>query len=134
MIEKYPVESDFLQSYLNSFVIGRFFNKDENFSLVNDAKVFNSCVHLNPTAYNLANCSDKRDRVEAFIASQEETFNKYRTVAIENCKSELMNAHGISVHFEKDLRKTSASELNLLSMKKNKAEDNLFACVNGNLL
>jgi hypothetical protein len=133
MMAKYPVESDFLQSYLNFFILSRFYNKDENFSLVNDAKVFNSCVHLNPSSFNLANCADRREKVESFITTQEEAFNKYRNIAVENCKPELLNAHGISVHLEKDLRGIRASELNLLKMQKNKAEESLAACVKSNL-
>jgi hypothetical protein len=133
MMAKYSVESDFLQNYLNFFIISRFYKNDENSSILNDAQVFNSCVHLNPSSFNLANCADRRERVESFISSNEEAFNKFRNIAVENCKSDLLNAHGINVHLEKDLRNTRPSELNLLKLQIDKAEERLDACIKSNL-
>ena len=131
MLNKYSIDSDFIQSYLNLFVVSKFFNG--NFSLENDARTFNSCVHLNASAYNLSNCSDRRDRVESFISSNEEVFNKYRTVAVESCKTELLTAHNLDAQMEKDQRKVSPSELNFLTLKKLEAEEALNNCVKNNL-
>jgi len=80
----------------------------------------------------LANCSDRRDKVENFI-SNESSFNGYKTVLVESCQSELIKAHSISKELEKDLRKMPTSQLTMLKMKKTSAENDLNTCVKNNL-
>ena len=133
MMEKYALDSDFLESYLNCFVIKTYFTKQENLSVISDAALFNSCVHLNSSALKLANCSDRRDSVYAFISDNADCFNKYKSTALNNCKDELYSAHGASLHFEKDLSRVSASELNFWTMMRTESEDKLENCINKHL-
>jgi hypothetical protein len=127
---KYPIESDFIQSYLNLFVIGNFIKNNQ---IYNDAAIFNSCVHLNTSAFNLANCSDRRDKVDKFINENEELFNKYKNVSAENCQKELLLAHNINAELEKDSLNMKASERNFLNFKEREATKALYDCVKNNL-
>lgn len=130
MMNKYPVESDFLDSYLNYFILKSFY---ANSKIANDADVFKSCVHLNPAFVNLANCSDRRDNVNNFITSNEEGFNKYRNIAIESCKNELLSSHGASLQLEKDLRSVAVSEISFIKLMTQDNEESLRNCINKNL-
>ena len=133
MIEKYPIESDFTESYLNLFLLNNFFRQPDNYSVISDAAVFNSCVHLNPAALNLANCSDRRDNVDRFISRHQEQFSRYVNVVKDSCKDELVSAHAAELQMERDLTKVPSSEVNFLTLMRRQTEQNLMNCVNKNL-
>ena len=132
MIEnhKYTIESDFVQSYLNTFLLRKL--ASENHSLRSDAEVFNSCVNLNPAAYNLADCSTRRERVEAFLTENEAKVLPLRA-ALDSCKSEGLLAFSLRRQLETDTS-SKLSELNFLNFKLHKAELALEDCVSKNLL
>lgn len=127
--QKYSIESDYVQTYLNKFIIQTLFFKNQ--AIINDAFVFSRCVNMVPLANNLANCSSRRDRVENFLNENEETVKPFREAA-EKCTSELQFAFSINRNLETD-NNLKFSEKNFFNYKRNKAEKELKACIDSHL-
>ncbi len=128
--QKFTLESDFIQSYINSFIIKNLF--PEKTDKIKDASLYHSCVNMLPSSYNLSDCSSMRDRVESFLAENQEKVSSYRT-ALSNCGSEILLAYSLNREFFNS-QSSKFSERNFISYKSEQAEKSLAECVNRNLL
>jgi hypothetical protein len=127
--QKFPLESDYTQAYLNDFIIRYFFPK--HIHVKYDSFVFYSCVKMLPSFYKLADCSTRRDNVEAFLAENENKVSAYKS-ALTNCNSELVPAFSLSRSIESSYD-AKPSEINFMRFKLKKSEDALEECVKKNM-
>ena len=127
--QKYSLESDFVQSYINKFLIQKLFFT--NRLILNDASVFSSCVNMNQLSLNLANCTSRRERVENFIQENEEKFKPYKD-SIEKCTPQLHFAYSLQRNFDTN-KSLSHTEKNFLTSQLKKAEKQLEECLDNNL-
>lgn len=132
MMEKYPINSDFVESYLNYFIIQKYYDKNSRGVAV-DALIYRNCVNLNHLNINISMCGERREKVEKFIESKKEDFNKVRDVTVEKCHSELRDAFYGSRIFSDDIDNVSYSEKQYVWMKLKEKEDNLEKCINKNI-
>ena len=84
---KFPLESDFVDSYINIQVLNQLPKID--YSLKKDAYVYFRCVHLDPISTKLANCSASRDRLNEFIETSDD-FKEAKANTVANCKDLIM--------------------------------------------
>jgi hypothetical protein len=126
--QKYTAESDYIHSYINKFITSRFFYKHT--SITRDALAFDRCVNMVPTYYKLADCSTRRENIEAFVAENEDKFAEYRT-ALSNCNSEL--AQAFSLNRNSDNIDAKPSDTYFIRYKLYKAENALYECVKRNM-
>jgi hypothetical protein len=122
-MNKFTTESDFVDSYLNNFIIASQNVKDQ---LKQNARIFASCVNLNKTINAVADCAAKRDEVNSFLDSNHEAKNlKEKTLG--SCTDRLLKAHQLfySINHEK-----SAANYVLLQSSLKQAEAGLTECLN----
>jgi hypothetical protein len=89
--QKFTVTCDFVDSFLNRVILQQKYNNEE---IVNDAKIFEACVNLNPFNINFSECGLKRDKVAAFIESND--LNSFKQQVAETCTAELLEAHSLA--------------------------------------
>ena len=87
---KYPIESDFIDSFINSILLN--LSSKTSYSIKKDAEVYMKCVNLDPIANKLSNCSASRDRVNEYIESDEK-IKEAKASAIANCPEVIYNLY-----------------------------------------
>jgi len=91
-MEKYPLHSDYVESYINKIILS-------NTRVSKDAQAFKNCVYLNPYSLTLTNCADRRAKVDKFVSENDSVYNEIKSKFSNNCKGELMEAF----HLDKTL-------------------------------
>jgi hypothetical protein len=91
-MEKYPLHSDYVESYINKLILS-------NTSVSKDAQAFKNCVYLNPYSLTLTNCADRREKVDKYVSDNISVYNEIKSKINNNCKGELMEAF----HLDKTL-------------------------------
>jgi hypothetical protein len=136
MFGKFPVDSDFVESYLNSFILqAYFFNhekghaKEDVNQVTRDSLIYAQCVNLNEQVNKLADCSERKENVDKFI-EKNPSIAALKTSAVEKCSKELEEAH--SLRFSQ-FREDNAYKRTLFSFKAMEKEENLKKCID-NLL
>jgi hypothetical protein len=84
-MEKYPFNSDYVDSYLNYFLLSRT-------RVAEDASAYKNCVYMNPISLTLTNCADRRERVNEFLSEKKEQIESLKSVVTGNCGKLLMEA------------------------------------------
>lgn len=126
---KFPLDSDFVDSYLNYQIINKFYKTKEHKSILDDAKIYNNCVNMNPYNAVLSNCSDRRDNVNAFIDSNLAGFEAFKLFAKESCLNELNSAFGVNHSLNRNANINSAYTIMLNEMKLKEKEESLSKCL-----
>lgn len=132
MQEKFPFESDFVDSYLNYFILKNYkpsnSNTDENLDdMTKSAEAFNKCVSLHKKSILLSDCAGLRDNVNSYVEANAYV-NLLKGIAKENCAEELINAHNINYGIHRELSE-SPYNMNLLRTKYPDAEKTLRDCI-----
>lgn len=99
---KYSIESDFVTSFLDYIIIKEL--APQNYGLIKDSKVFSQCVNLHPASLKLADCAGSRDRIQAFVSSNE-NFDPIKAKTITDCADQLLNYH--TANFNQRLDRSS---------------------------
>jgi hypothetical protein len=120
---KFPIESDFVDSYLNDFIIRSYFS--DNTDAQTDSDIFKRCVHMNPLVLKISNCADRRDNVNSFIEANLAKFNEVRTSIIENCTRELSEAYSVDKILSKNNEATFNSFLSSAKLKEKESSLNI---------
>lgn len=122
--QKFTVQSDFVDSFLNRIVLQQKYQNDE---IVNDAKIYESCVNLNAFNLNFSECGLKRDKVNAFIESND--INSFKQQVAENCTSELLEAHSlVYLQHRNNFSNIFANVINQIALRD--SLDSLVQCIN----
>jgi len=110
---KFTLESDFVDSFVNYFVVKKLNNQIEN-----DALSFAECVNLYKDTTKVADCSNKRDIVNNFFENNEEARNAKEKLKA-SCSEEIKKAHLSFYNLFKD------TQINTFLLLKNNYRDNL---------
>lgn len=129
---KFTVESDFVDSFLNASIISKYFNRKENAGLIQDALVYNSCVNMNADILQLADCTDRRDRVSAFI-EKHSNIAGYKETASTKCSAELLDAHILDHTINRYVSSTSPYNILLTKLKANEKMQVFQKCMDDNI-
>jgi hypothetical protein len=131
MNEKFSLDSDFVDSFLNYQLIKQYYKTKDNKSIIEDARIFNNCVNMNPFNTVVSNCSDRRDRVNEFIDTHIAAFEGYKTYAKENCSNELFAAFGLNHSLNRNANINSSYTTMLNEMNLKEKEESLSKCLAG---
>ena len=105
---KFTLESDFVDSFVNYFLVNSL-NKE----IKNEALSFAECVNLYKDTTKVADCSSKRDLINKFFENNEEARNAKEKLKA-SCSEEIKKTHLSFYHLFKD-----AEINNFLLLKKN---------------
>lgn len=135
MFNKFPLDSDFIDSYSNYFILNKFLLKRENpdhVEILLDAKVFDECVHMAESSSVISDCAERRDKTNQAIESFGENFTGIKQLAAEKCGKELLEAHN---HWNSYVQGVgnSAYRTSLIVLKLKEKEQVLFDCLKNNL-
>ena len=118
---KYPIESDFIDSFINSILLN--LSSNASYSIKKDAEVYMKCVNLDPIANKFSNCSASRDRVNEYIDSDDK-IKEAKSAAIANCSEVIYNLYS-QINSEKN-DYSNALKFNQI----NKNKETFKSCVN----
>jgi len=93
MTSRFSLESDFVDSYTDSFIFTNF--KNEDIGAVMDATVYEQCINLNQAILKTANCTSRGQRVQHYISKLGDDYTKIKEAAIGSCSSQLLQAHNM---------------------------------------
>jgi hypothetical protein len=82
---KFTPESDFVDSFVNYFLL-------KETKLRHEARTFAECVNLNKTTTIMANCSDKRDKINKYFESNDEVRSS-KDKLLRSCSAQILKAH-----------------------------------------
>jgi len=133
MSGRFTLESDFVDSFLNAFILTNF-DYYKNDSRMNDASVFQECVNLNKDVLKTANCTARKERTQSFIDSLGVKFSKFKSVATEKCSSEILSAHSISYNRSKGKDVNDPFLKNITGNAYYKKANELVSCIKSSLI
>jgi hypothetical protein len=123
---KFPFDSDFIDSFLNYVILKRYHPNER--SLIKDAEIYNSCVNMGRSINIIANCSDRRDRVNDFI-EKNPSIASYKEIATSKCADELSETHMLNHSTIRQSDDVPSYNSVLTSMKYNEKLANLEKCI-----
>jgi hypothetical protein len=99
MSSRFTLESDFVDSFINYFVLDNY--KNEEFSVVADSNVYEQCMNLNNNILKTVNCGARGEKVSNYIESLGEEFTKIKEAATGNCSAQILKAHNLRYNINK---------------------------------
>lgn len=88
MTDKFPIESDFIDSFLNYFIIS---NKNKDFNVSKQSLIFAKCVNLNNQTLRIGDCSRARELTYQFLESND--LNAPKEQILSECSKQVSLAH-----------------------------------------
>jgi len=131
MSARFTLESDFVDSYINSFLISNY--KNENLGSVLDAKVYERCINLNSSVLKTANCTSRGEKVQQYIARFGEEFTKLKETAIGSCSTQILQAHNLFYALNQNSHNQNSYNQNLSIEFHNDKVNALKSCIDSNL-
>lgn len=132
MSARFTLESDFVDSYINSFIISNYYN--ENMGNVIDANIFGECINLNENVLRTANCTSIGDRVNHFISKLGEDFTKLKEVTSGSCASQALESHNVYYNIDKGNNEKNAFLKNYTSAIHYDKRLELKQCIDSKLI
>ena len=124
MTDKFSLESDFVDSFLNSY-ISKYY-KNSSYKLMKNSLVYSSCVNLNNIALKISDCSAARDFVNEEVESNEDLKN-LREAAVANCENQVLHAHRI--FYENVSKNQKLSDLYSYYSAEQNVNSSLYNCL-----
>ena len=123
---KFSVESDFVDSYLNSLLISSLPSTDYN--LRAKANIFSNCVNLVNLTLKTQNCSEARDSLAEIIESED--FKSSKEKVLGECSESLLLSHRL--YYELNSKSHSPASYLTLSGRYHIQSQDLKNCMKNN--